>query len=242
MGSLRHCQFMAGLCKDCVSTRCSLARASRPTLAPGVFTPLLAHLLGYGLRMSSAGTVVKLGAAMGPPLPFKICIVCSCCCCGCLQGALALLRGLALRRGALPHRKPGRVACPACGVHHDGQRKAALARLLHLDELLGRPLQHAARSASQTPMPRTACWRMHPKEKVYPGHVAGGDACDVCGNASTSGQLIGRSTRPWRGRDHTRARRAARTGLDTVTPALHTGELVSTCNTACCAHQRDPQP
>ena len=50
-------------------------RGHRGLLCTRVFTPLLAHLLGYGLRMSSAGTVVKLGAAMGPPLPFKICIV-----------------------------------------------------------------------------------------------------------------------------------------------------------------------
>ena len=87
-----------------------------------------------------------------------------------------MLRGLALRRGALPDRESGRVACPAGGVHHNGQRKAALARLLYLDELLGRPLQHAAHSASQTAVPRTACWCMQPREKVNAGGDAAGDA------------------------------------------------------------------
>ena len=142
--------------------------ATKPTLAPGVPTSLLAQLLGCGPPTSSAGVVARLGTAMGPPLPFKHCTVCLCCCC-CLQGQLPLLRELALRRGHLFHREPGRIACPACGVHHNSQRKAALARLLHLDELLGRPLQHAARSASQTPVPRTACWCMQPKDKVNKG-------------------------------------------------------------------------
>ena len=37
----------------------------------------------------------------------------------------------------LSNRKPGSIASPAGCIHHDCQREAVLARLHHLDELLG---------------------------------------------------------------------------------------------------------
>lgn len=66
-----------------------------------------------------------------------------------LWGALCLLT----------NRTPGRIACPASGIYHNGQRKAVLPRLHHLNKLLRGALHPAKRLVRLTASQYTSLHR-----------------------------------------------------------------------------------